>query len=312
MNCQYRPETIFATLLADCESRIGQKGDATVIAHLINVLIPATLIAMMLRIGLDVAIAEVIATAGNLRLVTWGLLANYVCVPALTVALLLALQVKPIVSVAFLILAVCPGAPFAPPLTSMAKGNVGVSVGLMVILAGSSAILAPLLLRILLRFMSGGDSLHVDALKMVKTLLVGQLLPLSAGLAVRLLRPNLADRLKKPCDILNSALMLVTFVLVLVTYYRVLLGVRLIAFAAMLVLSLASLAVGWVSGGRDSGTRKAVALTTSFRNAGVGMVIAAGSFAGTPVLSAVVAYTLVSTIGTVVPAVWWGKHVSPK
>jgi bile acid:Na+ symporter, BASS family len=281
-----------------------------VLAQLLNVLIPLTLVVMMLRIGLDVAIAEVVATAGNLRLVTWGLLANYVCVPALTVALLLALHAKPIVSVAFLILAVCPGAPFAPPLTSLAKGNVGVSVGLMVILAGSSAILAPLLLRILLRFMSGGDSLHVDALKMGKTLLVGQLLPLSAGLAARLWRPNLADRLKKPCDILNSALMLITFVLVLIVYYRVLLGIRIIAFAAMMAISLASLAVGWISGGPDRDTRKAVALTTSFRNAGVGMVIAAGSFAGTPVLSAVVAYTLVSTVGTVAPALWWGKHAS--
>jgi len=113
------------------------------------VLIPVTLIVMMLRIGLGVAIAEVVETAANLRLVTLGLLANYICVPALTVALLLALHVKPMVSVRFLTLAVCPGAPFGPPLTSMAKGNVGVSVGLMVILAGASAILAPLLLGIL-------------------------------------------------------------------------------------------------------------------------------------------------------------------
>jgi len=117
-----------------------------VLSHLIKVLIPVTLIVMMLRIGLGVAIAEVVETATNLRLVTLGLLANYICIPALTVALLSVLHVKPIVSVGFLILAVCPGAPFGPPLTSMAKGNVGVSVGLMVILAGASAILAPLLL----------------------------------------------------------------------------------------------------------------------------------------------------------------------
>ena len=280
------------------------------LSHLIKVLIPVTLIVMMLRIGLGVAIAEVVETATNLRLVTLGLLANYICIPALTVALLSVLHVKPIVSVGFLILAVCPGAPFGPPLTSMAKGNVGVSVGLMVILAGASAILAPLLLGILLRFMSGGELLHVDTLKMVKTLLVSQLLPLSAGLAVRLRRPNLAHRLKKPCEILSNTILLITLVLVLVVYYRVLLGIRFIGFAAMLSLCLASLAVGWVSGGPDSRTRKAVPLTTSFRNAGVGMVIAAGSFAGTPVLSAVVAYTLVSAVGTVVPALWWGKRAS--
>jgi bile acid:Na+ symporter, BASS family len=281
-----------------------------VLAHWINVLIPATLIMMMLRIGLDVAIVEIADTARNPRLIVLAMLANYVCVPALTVVLLLALNTQPIISIAFLILAVCPGAPFGPPLTSMAKGNVPASVGLMVILAGSSAVLAPLLLRILLRFLSSEESLQVDALKMVKILLVSQLLPLCAGLALRMWRPSLADKVKRPFEIFSSALMLITFVLVLVLYYPVLLGIRLIAFGAMLLLSLASLGVGWISGGRDPGTRKAMALTTSFRNAGVGMVIAAGGFAGTPVLSAIVAYTVVSTVGTVAPALWWGNRAS--
>ena len=52
----------------------------------------------------------------------------------------------------FLICAVCPGAPYGPPFTGMAKGKVGVAVGLMVILAGSSALVAPLLLHGLLPF----------------------------------------------------------------------------------------------------------------------------------------------------------------
>jgi predicted alpha/beta superfamily hydrolase len=39
------------------------------------------------------------------------------------------------------------------------------------------------------------------------------------------------------------------------------------------------------------------------------MVIAAASFVGTIVLSAIVAYTLISTVGTVAPALWWGKRV---
>lgn len=280
------------------------------LTHWINVLIPATLIVMMLRIGLDVAIAEIASTARNPRLIVLAMLANYVCVPALTVVLLLALNTQPIISIAFLILAVCPGAPFGPPLTSMAKGNVPASVGLMVILAGSSAVLAPLLLRILLRLFSGGESPQADAVKMLKTLLVSQLLPLCAGLALRLLRSSLADKIKRPVEIFSSVLMLITLMLVLALYYPVLLRIRLIAFGAMLLLCLAGLAVGWISGGPDPGTRKALALTTSFRNAGVGMVIAAGGFAGTAVLSAIVAYTVVSTVGTVASALWWGHRAS--
>jgi bile acid:Na+ symporter, BASS family len=279
-------------------------------ARLINALVSATLVAMMLRIGFDVAFAEVAATAKNRRLVAQVLVANYILVPAITIALLLVMRAQPLVSVAFLILSVCPGAPFGPPLTAIAKGAVGVSVGLMMILAGSSAVLAPLLLRVLLRFFSGNASLHVNVLRMFGTLLITQLLPLSVGLAVRFWRPNIATKVKRPFDTIATVLLLVTFLLVLAVHYRVLLDIHLIGFAAMVGLSIASLAIGWFAGGPDIASRKATALTTSFRNAGVGMVIAASSFAGTPVLSAVVAYTLVSMVGTVFPALWWGKHAS--
>jgi BASS family bile acid:Na+ symporter len=280
------------------------------IDRVVTVLVSASLIAMMLSVGLAVAFPELAAIAKDWRLVARAFLGNYVFVPGMTVLLLFLLHTKPMVGVAFLILSVCPGAPFGPPLTAMAKGNVVASVGLMVILAGSSTIFAPLLLGVLLGFVTGDASLHVNAQKIVGTLLITQLVPLSAGLAIRHWRPDLAARLNKPFRFIASLLVLITLAVVLVVQYQMLVTIRFVGFVAMLVLSLASLAIGWFTGGPDSSNRKAMALTTSFRNAGVGMVIASGSFADTPVLPAVVAYTLVSTLGTVVPALWWGKHPS--
>ncbi|MBP7937000.1 MAG: hypothetical protein KA354_20345 [Phycisphaerae bacterium] len=61
----------------------------------------------------------------------------------------------------------------------------GVALGFMVILAGSSAILAPILLSVLLPVMVGNDSLRVNVFKMTGTLLMTQLIPLLAGLLVR-------------------------------------------------------------------------------------------------------------------------------
>ena len=49
----------------------------------------------------------------------------------------------------------CPGAPHGPPFTAIAKGNAAVSVGLMVILAAASSIVASMLLHVLLPLMSG-------------------------------------------------------------------------------------------------------------------------------------------------------------
>src|SRR5436309_2404361 len=120
----------------------------------ISLLASVTLFELMVTIGLGVTFAEVAGVARNWRLVGKAALANYVCVPAAALGLLLLFRPGsldpgnfPFIAAGFLIAAVCPGAPYGPPFTGLARGNVVVSVGLMVILAGSSALLAPLLLH---------------------------------------------------------------------------------------------------------------------------------------------------------------------
>src|SRR5438105_2391138 len=167
--------------------------------QLINGLVIVMLVEMMIAIGLGVRIAELIGVAKNWRLVLQASLANYVCVPAVTVGLLILFHpADPLVPAGFLILAVCPGAPFGPGCTRIAKGNVAVAVGLLVILASSSALAAPVLLHFLLPLLSGSETLQVDAGKIVVTLLVTQLAPLCVGLGVRHWCPGLAAKLQRP------------------------------------------------------------------------------------------------------------------
>jgi BASS family bile acid:Na+ symporter len=78
----------------------------------------------------------------------------------------------------------------------------------------------------------------------------------------------------------------------------------------MLALLVASFAAGYVLGTRDGPTRRAMTLTTSLRNVGVGLVIATASFGGTPAVTAVVLYGLVEIAGSLGLAVWWGRSAS--
>src|SRR5436190_23148827 len=120
--------------------------------QLINLLASITLFEMMVAIGMGVTFADVLRVATDWRLVSKAALASYVCVPAAAVGLLILFQAEPFVAAGFLVAAVCPGAPYGPAFTGLARGNVPVSVGLMVVLAGSSALAAPLLLQLLLPF----------------------------------------------------------------------------------------------------------------------------------------------------------------
>lgn len=64
------------------------------------------------------------------------------------------------------------------------------------------------------------------------------------------------------------------------------------------MLLFSSLAIGWLCGGPAQTTRKTLAVTTASRNAAVGLVIVANSFAGTAAATSVVAYALISILGT--------------
>jgi BASS family bile acid:Na+ symporter len=277
----------------------------------INLLVTVTLLAMMVALGLGLTWADVFGVARDWRLVAKATLANYVCVPAVTVGLLLLLDPHPMVAAGFLVLAVCPGAPFGPPITAVAKGNVAASAGLMVILAGSSAVLAPLLLHLLLPLTSGDEPLRIDAVKVVSTLLLTQLLPLSAGLALRRWRPRLAARLQPPASLVSKALTLLAVGLILATQLHVFAEIRGRGYAGMLALLLASLAAGWLLGGPGSANRKAMTLTTSLRNVAVGLVIATGSFAGTPAVTAALAYGVFEVVGSLVLALSWNRLGAP-
>lgn len=274
---------------------------------LINVLVTVMLFEMMVSIGLGVTFAQVAAVAMDRALVLRAALANYVFVPAIVVALLVVFQAHPMVRVGFLLAAVCPGAPYGPPLTAMAKGNVGTSVGLMVILAGSSAIIAPLLIRWLLSFMSSSATAKVDGGKMIATLLVSQFIPLCLGLALNRWRPRQAAYLKKPAKVLSAVLNLAVFGLIIAVQFRMLADIHLAGCIGMFILVIATLAAGSVMAGPGNENRKAMTLTTAARNVGVSLVIATASFPGTQAITAVLAYAVFQTIVLAFVAFAWGR-----
>jgi bile acid:Na+ symporter, BASS family len=273
----------------------------------VNVLAAVTLFEMMVTIGLGVTLAEIVAVARDRRAVTRAGLANYVIVPAAAVVLLLLFHAAPLVAAGFLVAAVCPGAPYGPPLTGIAKGNVGLAVGLMMLLAASSALLAPLLLRLLLPIVTGDSAVQIDVAKMIATLLGDQLLPLGIGLLLRHRWPALAGRLAKPARRLSLLLNVALLGTILTAQFDTLIAIPLRAFVGMTALVLAGLVAGWLVGGPARGDRAATAMATSVRNVGVTLVIAVASFPGTPAVTAATAFGLFQTILVALIALAWGR-----
>jgi BASS family bile acid:Na+ symporter len=268
------------------------------LAILVNVLTLAGLIAIMLSMGLRVTVAEVLAAVRKPRQVVLGLVANFVLVPAVTLGLLYLFDINPMIALGFLILAVCPGAPVAPPFVAIARGDVPGAIGQMVILGGLSALLSPALLSVLLPQLLPAGEMRIDYLAIVRTLLIAQLLPLAIGLGIHHGAPRLSERIAKPVGLLANLLLLGVVVLVLAQQYAALAIVRLRGWVGMLLLLAASLGIGWLCGGPGVATRKSLALTTGVRNVAVALVIVSDNFPDTLGVSAVVVYGLVSIFAT--------------
>jgi BASS family bile acid:Na+ symporter len=239
-----------------------------------------------------------------------AIVANFVLVPLVALGLLYCLQAPPLASVGFLILAVCPGAPVVPLFTEIARGDVSLAAGLMVILAALSAVLAPPLLTISLSWLSPAGDLQISYVAIAKTLVVSQLLPLAIGLGLHSGAPGLTRSLVKPVSVLANVLLLGVVALILATQYQTLDAFRLRGWIGMTLLLAATLSAGWLCGGPAHVTRRTLAVTTGVRNVAVGLVIVSASFAGTPAVTAVVAYTLVSIFGTLACALLFRRFAS--
>ena len=275
--------------------------------RLINLLAAVTLIEMMLATGLGATIAEVWSVARDWRGVIRAFVANYVLVPAAAVGLLLLFRAHPLVASGILVVAVCPGAPYAAPFTGLARGRVDLAVGLMVVLAGSSAVLAPLLLRFLLPLVNGGGGANVDGVRILSTLALVQFLPLCVGLCLAAYRPTWARRLTRPLRRLSMVLNVSLVGVILAVQFPMLSAIRVTGYVGMFALLASSAAAGWVLGGRDAANRRTLAITTSVRNVGVALVIVGGSFPGTPAVAATTAYALFQTIVTALVVIAIGR-----
>ena len=139
-------------------------------------------------------------------MLTRALTANYLFVPATAIALLFLFDASALVAAGFLVVAVCPGAPFGPLFAGIARANAAMAAGLMVILAGSSAIISPVLLQVLLPWVSGGEAPRIDLVAMLGALFGTQLLPLLLGLFVKHWRPQVADRLRPSLGLVSKIL----------------------------------------------------------------------------------------------------------
>jgi len=194
-------------------------------------------------------------------------------------------------AVGLLVLGCAAGAPFLPKLAELAKGDLAFSVGAMVLLMVVTVGYLPVVMPLLL------PGVTVDPWNIARSLILLMLLPLAAGLALKVRYEDLARRVKPVLDwISNISLILLVLLITAANIDKVLqvFGTRGI-LAGLLFIAL-GFGIGWLLGGPDGDTRRVVALGTSQRNIAAALVVASQSFSDPKVVVIVVVVAIVGLI----------------
>lgn len=230
-----------------------------------------------------------------------------VVMPCLALLLALAFQLRPVVAVVLVAVALAPVPPFLPLKTAKVGGDSRYAVSLLASAAVLSLVLIPLGLAAIRA--TTHTEVHVDMARLVKTLLLSVILPLAVGMAVRWRFPAAAERAAKPVRMVAVALLVVTVpVLFFGARHAIPALVGDGTLLAMGALVAVGLAVGHFIGGPRPADRRVLAIATATRHPGVAIGLGAMNYADhTLVLAAVLLYMVVASVVTL-PYVMLGKR----
>lgn len=270
-----------------------------------NGLVMIFVVAGMASMGLTLKLQEIISPLRKPLLVLATLIGNFALVPLFAYLLIAAFPLNQSHETGLLLLAAASGAPFLPKLVELARGDAGLSVGVMLLQTIGTIVFLPLALPWLI------PGLQADAWAIAKPLLLLMLLPLALCLLIQTYLPALG-RLLKPVLTITSNIALLLAVLLL-------LGLNMRSFLAMLGSGaaltgafFASLAciVGYVMGQLQTGTVIVQTLGTGQRNIAAALVVATSNQLNPAVVVMLLLTTFVGLLVLLAAAAWFRRKDS--
>jgi len=230
-------------------------------------------VSLMFSVGLEIQPTEVRTATRR-----WGTLLvitalNFGAVPLVVLGLVRGVDLPYAVGAGLLLSALAPGGGTGTLLTRVAGGNLELSVVLLAIFTGLAVVLTPLLSLAML----SSDEVSLDLGSMLTTLVLFQLVPLCAGLALRSAHLRTASRANRLARPTSNALFAALVLGLLATQGHLVPRVGAAGITVILLAVVTSLALPLVVPGshRD---RAALSLTTGVRNLSLALLLSSAFF----------------------------------
>jgi BASS family bile acid:Na+ symporter len=251
---------------------------------------------MMLSVGLDLRIQQVFAIFRFPRLLSLGLLINYIVVPAIGIGIVKGLALEPVYAVGLLLVVTTPGGPMGALLTQKVRGNLALATSLVVVMNVLNTVVTPFMAW-LLHFAPETANGDVPVIAMARTIILFQLTPLTIALWWRHHWESSALRWQPRAAMASNWLIGITAV-GFIAKEVIQGGAGAIILPGPVLMAtfscvLASLLIGYALGAGRPADRSALCMVTSVRSMGLALLLAAAWFPDPASILTVATYSAV-------------------
>ena len=265
-------------------------------------------VASMMSIGMQTRVADMASAAAERGYLSRALLANFVVLPFVGLAITLLLPIQPPVAGAILLLACTPGGLSAIQFTGQV-GKTSLAAGVLFLLSFLAVFVSPLILKFVL---PGDVQLVIPFGKALWFLLVFLVLPLMVGMLLLVKLPAVAEKLAKPL-LLAGVISFVAWTVTSGTWRQEAAAeIGGGGVAAILLLTFVSMTIGWFMGGPNHDERQILATSTSMRNAALCFGIVQATQPGHPVEVPLIAFSMLMVFPNMVFTVYHAVQAKRK
>ena len=259
---------VLAFVFPDALSRIRPK----VINYLLGV--------VMFGMGLTLNLQDFKIVFSRPKDIIIGCLAQFTIMPLLAWVLARVFRLDDALALGVVLVGCCPGGTASNVITYLAKGDLALSVGM----TGVSTILAPFLTP-LLTWALAGESVNVDVLGMLLSILWVVILPIVVGLIIKSLWPKFTDKAVDYLPAFSSVAIAFIVAIVIAANANKLLAGGLIIVLVVMLHNICGLGLGYVIGcllRLSEPKKRAISIEVGMQNSGLASSLATLHFAAYP------------------------------
>jgi len=217
-----------------------------------------------------------------------GILSQFLILPFITFLLAIALRnyITPTIALGMILVAACPGGNISNFISSLAKGNVALSVSLTAIATLGAIFMTPLNFavwgKLFINFYTKHNAtglirpLEIDAFQMFQTVILILGIPLIAGVLFNTQFPKMTQKIIKPIKQLSILIFSLIVVIALIKNFDYFLISIQYIFLIVLIHNAIALSAGYMVGkifNRSFIDKKTLAIETGIQNSGLALVL---------------------------------------